>query len=156
MCTCVRVCVCARQIHTHMSALPIHSKQNCQELKRERRRESHGPISWISHASALSTETHHGRGGERERERERKRGRASEPERERAKERKGEREMRQMPGDIHAYEYLQIELPAKLLDYFLRSNKRNINQTTCMYVCTHKHTPTHTYKYVQTHTHTHI
>ena len=29
--------------------------------------------------------------------------------------------------DIHGFEH--IELPAKLLDYFLRSNKSNINQS---------------------------
>ena len=34
------VCVCARQIHIHMSALSINSEQNCQDSKRERRRES--------------------------------------------------------------------------------------------------------------------
>ena len=35
-----------------------------------------------------------------------------------------------------------IELPAKLLDYFLRSNKSNINHT---HRDTHTHTHTHTY-----------
>jgi len=119
VCICVCVCVCARQIHTHMSALPTQSKQNCQELKRERRRESHGPTSWILYASALSTETHHGRGGERHRERERERGRASEPERERANERKGEQEMQQMPSDIHAYVYFANRVSCKATKLFL-------------------------------------
>jgi len=84
---CVCVCVCARQIHTNMSALPIHSEQDYQELKRERRRDS--LLIWILHTSALSTQTNHehagGEGGARERERAREtRGR----ERERASEKK--------------------------------------------------------------------
>jgi len=35
---------------------------------------------------------------------------------------------------IHAYQYTSehIELPAQLLDYFLRSNKSNINQNMCI------------------------
>jgi len=81
---------CARQIHTHMSALPIHSKQNYPELRRERQREN--PFIWILHASRLSTETYHGRGGERERERESDE-RGSTRERKWANKRKAEREM---------------------------------------------------------------
>jgi len=74
-----------------MSALPMHSKQNCQELKRERRRES--LLIWILHESALSTDTDHGRGGVREREREsaREEELASEKESERAKDKESER-----------------------------------------------------------------
>jgi len=40
-----------------------------------------------------------------------------------------------------------IELPAKLLDYFLRSNKSNINHT---HRDTHTHTHTHIYNILET------
>jgi len=43
------------------------------------------------------------------------------------------------------------ELPAKLLDYFLRSNKSNINQS---HTHTHAHAHRHTHTQPQTHTHT--
>ena len=81
---------CAGQIHTHMSALPIHSEQNYPELRRERHRDS--LFIWLLHASRLSTKTHHGRGGESERKRERvKRDVAREKESERTKEKQSEK-----------------------------------------------------------------
>jgi len=74
-----------------MSALPIHSEQNCQELKRETRRAS--PLIRILHASPLSTQTDHWRGGGvgGGRESESKGKLASEKESEQAKEKGSER-----------------------------------------------------------------
>ena len=36
---------------------------------------------------------------------------------------------------VHLYAYMQIELQAKLLNYFLGSNKSNINHYGCIYMC---------------------
>ena len=46
----------------------------------------------------------------------------------------------------------QIELQAKLLNYFLESNKSNINQSLDTH--THRHTDTQTHRRTETHRHT--
>jgi len=124
---CVSVCVCARQIQTHMSTLPIHSEQNCQELKPDRRREI--LLIWILHASVLSTQTNHGRGGERKRERDITR--ESWWARKRAS--KGKKGRARDTAQVKRYTYIY----------------------TYICVCIHTHTHTHINMHIHTHTHTH-
>ena len=134
---CTRVRVCEANLHTRVrTPNTLRTKQPRVEA-RETQRESVN----LEHASALSIETDHGRGGEREKERERERGRASERVRERASERKGEREMQQMPSNVHTYIYICV--------------------CVCVYTYTHTHinmhvhTHTHTHTHIRTHTHSH-
>jgi len=128
---CMRVRVCEANSHTHVR--PIHSEQNCQELKRERHREI---LSiWILHTSALSIQTDHGRrGGRGGGKRERERGRlVSEKESKRAKEKESERCCKCQAIYIHIHIYMCV----------------------CVCVCAHTHTHTHTNTHRHTHTHIH-
>jgi len=48
-------------------------------------------------------------------------------------------------SQAHAYIFEHIELPAKLLDYFLRSNKSNIKQYTGQFVSGKAHVAGYVY-----------
>ena len=60
---------------------------------------------------------------------------------------------RQMSAAIHIE---HIELPAKLLDYFLRRNKSNINQCVYVYICIYIYRYICMYIYINAYIHVYI
>ena len=64
----------------------------------------------------------------------------------------------QKKTDIHESQkrFEHIELPAKLLDYFLRSNKININQYIYIYIYIYIYMYIYTYIYLYVHTYVYI